>query len=293
MPMHTKAFVDGFELLIGSINLHIVCSLTIILALRPPQYENDQRTKEALVTYFSLIAFHLIQGVIRYCTIFVTNRLRPFIAIFMMFPVVFTMYLSQRWVYAGKNVLELETELQRQFYVWCSLEIAIFWITIIASAIFTLVRSAFKTQLRVQGPLTEERNEDTDVLIAESLLIEMFTLILAPIGISRMVDQYCYDEMDGEMYQISAQQKVSNVLSFIQALLFCFFVFTPRGSVFKTKWWNENIPDYCYLAVQVSIFWIPPAIVAINFMILAAEGEQVVQVAVLILQIVLHLSFRL
>ena len=72
----------------------------------------------------------------------------------MMATVVVTIYLCHNWIYVDLEAdLELQNKKQKDWYVWCLIEVAFFYSTIIGGAIFTMIRSCFPMILRVQGPL--------------------------------------------------------------------------------------------------------------------------------------------
>lgn len=68
--LNLKNAIDGFKLIIGSFVIHWVFILAMVIALRPPEYEDEERTHEALVIYIFLIFYHLAIGTIRYWNLF-------------------------------------------------------------------------------------------------------------------------------------------------------------------------------------------------------------------------------
>ncbi len=105
-------------------------------------------------------------------------------------------------------MLELETKEQREWYVWCWIELAFFYSTMIGAAIITLIRSWFPVALRIESPLLVVENEQVDFLDVESLMIDLFNMITAPFIISIMINFHGYDNLSGHghMYTMSACQ---------------------------------------------------------------------------------------
>ena len=61
MPVHIKSSIDGFKVMLGSWYLNLVVLITLIVAVRPPDYEADEaKTKEARQLYIILIAYHFV-----------------------------------------------------------------------------------------------------------------------------------------------------------------------------------------------------------------------------------------
>ena len=280
-----KNAIDGFKLVIGSFVIHCVFILTMVIALRPPKYEDEERTNEALGIYIFLIFYHLALGGVRYWNLFLSNQFRANITIWMMLTVVVIILLCQRWIYIDLEVLVLETKNQREWYVWCWIELAFFYSTIIGAAILTFIRSWFPIALRIEPPLLVADNEHVDFLDVESLTIDLFNMIAAPFIISIMIGTHCYVNLSGDLYTMSSYQNASNWLSFVQMILFCIGMFTPRCSVFRSISWNENMPRLCMFALQISMFAIPPTIIVLSIITLVIDGMQVSQMLFLWLQV--------
>ena len=280
-----KNAVDGFKLIIGSFVFHAVFLIAMALVLRPPEYEDKERTSEALAVYIFLICYHLGLGTIRYWNLFMSNVWRGHVTLWMMLTVVIMVLLCQRWVYVDLDILELKNKRQTEWYVWCGIEIAYFYSTMIGAAIFTFVRSWFPMALRVQGPLLVETNEHVDFLDVESLVIDMFNMVAAPFIISIIITTHCYINLSDVLYTLSPYQEAANMLSFVQMCLFCVGIFTPRGSVWRPRWWNEYMPGFCMLALRISMFVIPPIILGLSVTVMLTEGLQVAQALFALLQV--------
>lgn len=133
----------------------------------------------------------------------------------MMLTVTVIILLCQRWIYIDLEVLGLETKRQREWYVWCWIELAFFYSTMIGGAILTLIRSWFPLTLRVESPLLVPENEQVDFVDIESLMIDLFNMISAPFIISIIIGTQCYVNMSGDLYTMSAWQSASNWLSLV------------------------------------------------------------------------------
>ncbi len=75
-------------------------------------------------------------------------------------------------------------------------------------------------------------------------------------------------------------------------LLFCVGIFTPRGSVWRAKWYNEYMPAFCMLALRVSMFVLPAINVGLSVFVMVHEGVQVAQALFALLQVGTLLWFR-
>ena len=106
-----KNAIDGFKLIIGGFVIHAVFLLVMVIALRPPKYDdNEERTTEALCVYVFLIFYHLGMGLIRFWNVFQSNRFRGNMTLWLMLTVVFIILLCQRWIYVEREALVLETK---------------------------------------------------------------------------------------------------------------------------------------------------------------------------------------
>ena len=202
-----KNTIDGFKLVIGGFVMNIVLTIAMLCAVRPPTYDDDEaRTTEALWTYVYLIFYHLILATIRYWNIFGSNYWRGNITLWMMFAVITQVLLCQRWIYNYDDDTDYNQMNSRQkaWHVWCWVEVAYFYSTIIGAALFTLIRSWFPMIMRIQGPLLVDDVENSDFLDVESLMIDLFNMIAAPFIISLMLGQLCYDNFDGNLYSTSS-----------------------------------------------------------------------------------------
>jgi hypothetical protein len=145
-----KNSIEGFNLIVGGFLQHLILMLALIICVRPPSYEDEQRTKEAKYVYIFLIFYHLALGVSRYWSLFISNKLRATITMIMLASVVVTILLCQRWIYVDLEAeLELKTKKQIDWYVWCWIELAFFYSTMFGAAIFTMIRSLLPVVLRV------------------------------------------------------------------------------------------------------------------------------------------------
>ena len=63
--LYLKSSVDGFKVVLGGVVLNFVVFLTICIAVRPPEYETEEKTRAAKWLYGVLIAYHLIFAIIK------------------------------------------------------------------------------------------------------------------------------------------------------------------------------------------------------------------------------------
>ena len=95
MPVHLKSSIDGFKVMLGSWYLNLAVLITLIVAVRPPEYDNDDaKTKEARQLYILLIAYHLVLSVGKYYVEYYRTRLYiKIFAIATMMPLALQIYL--------------------------------------------------------------------------------------------------------------------------------------------------------------------------------------------------------
>ena len=92
--LHLKSSVDGFKVILGGFCLNLVIFLTLIIAVRPPEYPDDRRTTQARYLYIMLVVYHLGFCVIKYLSDFrFPKYFRDKSAIIMIFAVALLTYL--------------------------------------------------------------------------------------------------------------------------------------------------------------------------------------------------------
>jgi len=288
--IYLKNTIDGFKLVIGGFVMNIVLPLTMLIAVRVPTYEDDEaKTKEALYFYIYLIVYHLALAAIRYWSLFMSNWWRENITVCMLVAVITQVLLCHRWVYNLDEDVDFDynemSEKQKAWYVWCWIEVAFFYSTIIGAALFTFIRSWFPVIMRVQGNLLIDDVEHTDFLDVESLMIDLFNMISAPFIISLMLGQLCYGHFEGDLYSTTIWQKTSNWFSFVQMILFGFGFFCPRATLYRSAWWNEWMPKASYYAVYICMYVIPVSIIALSLKTAVTDGMQPAEIFFLICQV--------
>ena len=92
--LHLKSSVDGFIVILGSSYLNLVIFLTLVIAIRPPEYLDERKTSQARYLYFMLVVYHLAFAVIKYLADFRFPKwFRDKAAIIMIFAVALLTYL--------------------------------------------------------------------------------------------------------------------------------------------------------------------------------------------------------
>ena len=99
--------------------------LALAIAVRPPEYPgNEEMTSKAKWVYGGLICIHLLLAVVRFCSMFVTNKLRDKQSIFMLLSVFVITYLCQNWVYFGALEFDSTISTSRVFLRSCKLALS-------------------------------------------------------------------------------------------------------------------------------------------------------------------------
>ena len=95
---------DGFKVILGSFLLHFAALATMIISVRPPEYDDSDRTSGAQVIYYTLIAMHLVLGVVKYITTFVNDSMLMINAIFMLSVVFILACLCEDWIFPPEAI---------------------------------------------------------------------------------------------------------------------------------------------------------------------------------------------
>ena len=56
--LYLKSSVDGFKVVLGGVILNLMVFLTICIAVGPPEYDNEEKTRSAKWLYGGLIVYH-------------------------------------------------------------------------------------------------------------------------------------------------------------------------------------------------------------------------------------------
>ena len=92
--LYLKSSVDGFKVILGGFALNLVVFLTLIISVRPPEYPDENKTRQARNLYILLVIYHLCFTVVKYLSDFIYPRFfRDKSAIIMIFAVALLTYL--------------------------------------------------------------------------------------------------------------------------------------------------------------------------------------------------------
>ena len=72
--LHLKSSIDGFKVILGGLYMNAVIFLTLIIAVRPPEYPDERKTTQARNLYIMLVIYHLSFCVVRYLSDFVVPK---------------------------------------------------------------------------------------------------------------------------------------------------------------------------------------------------------------------------
>lgn len=71
MGINLKSSITGFKVLTGGHMFNLAILLTILIAVRIPEYPEDpKRSKNAKYLYIFLVGYHLFMGLMNYCTLY-------------------------------------------------------------------------------------------------------------------------------------------------------------------------------------------------------------------------------
>ena len=92
--LHLKSSVDGFKVILGSITMNLVIFLTLIIAIRPPEYLDERKTAQARNLYIMLVVYHLSFCLMKFLSDFIIPKFfRDKSSIIMIFAVALLTYL--------------------------------------------------------------------------------------------------------------------------------------------------------------------------------------------------------
>ena len=142
--LHIKSMIDGFKVIIGGGSLNSAMSIALLISIgfKPPTYEDDEtRTELVLYTFWFLYLYHSTMLVVSMCLHrgYVTGSITTWI----MLVVITIVLLCQRCIYSHEydDDFDLMSDKQKVWYIWCWVEEAYFFSTIIGAVLFTFVRT--------------------------------------------------------------------------------------------------------------------------------------------------------
>ena len=92
--------IDGFKVILGSYLLHVAAFLSMIIAVRPPDYtDNPEQTEKAKTIYYVLLTMHIVLAVLKYINIFVNKKLMVVNAISMFGVILIFGHLCEDWIF--------------------------------------------------------------------------------------------------------------------------------------------------------------------------------------------------
>ena len=98
--LNLKSSVDGFKVVLGGYLLNLVVFLTLVIAVRPPEYPTEERTNEAKLLYGFLIVYHFAFAVIKYLVLNIAPKgFRNKFALIMICAISLLIYLCHSWLY--------------------------------------------------------------------------------------------------------------------------------------------------------------------------------------------------
>ena len=101
--IYLKSQLDGFKVILGNYLLHACYLVTLLLAIRPPDYppttEDETKLSEKGL-YWLLVGYHFILMVISFCETWTwPSRFREWAAIGTIFAICLVIYICQEWVF--------------------------------------------------------------------------------------------------------------------------------------------------------------------------------------------------
>ncbi len=214
MTIPLESQLSGFRVIILGFIQNIMVVITMAVAVRPPVYEGDEdKTRDAIILYALLIAYHLIMAVLRYLSFFVTKCFRNLITIIMLVSVFFIAIICQYWVYVTDLTPMTRTPEQQDFYVWLWIEVSLFYGSIFGGALYAFMCAIGTRQVEITSD-QEEMRGDQDFLEMEMLMLDMFNLIFSPTFIFCLLKDLI-DSFEGGHLAYEWAVTISNILSFL------------------------------------------------------------------------------
>ena len=112
--LNLKSVTDGFRVIYLGFIQNIAIVLTMVLCVRPPTYQDDQRkTTMALLLYIILIFYHLLMAYVRFVSLYLNESWRNKMTICMMISILLISSICQNWVYLEDIDALTRTDKQR------------------------------------------------------------------------------------------------------------------------------------------------------------------------------------
>ena len=90
---------DGFNIILGTYATNLAAMITMFCTVRPPQYDDEERTAEATRIYVILIFFHLFLSFATFVGTWVSTHFVEWITVIMLMVVFVTAVICGNWVY--------------------------------------------------------------------------------------------------------------------------------------------------------------------------------------------------
>ena len=101
--LNLKSVIDGFKVVIGNWMVHIAALLTMIIFVRPEEYNDDHgRSDRAMGIYIALIIMHIVLALVKFIKMFVTDEISIITPVFMLLVVIMTIYMCEDWFFRHK-----------------------------------------------------------------------------------------------------------------------------------------------------------------------------------------------
>lgn len=254
--INAKHIIDGFKIIIGGFMLNLCMFLTLIISVRPPDFEDEELTRSAKIIFGSLIPYHLILGFVRYWSMFFGNELRAVISMVMLLVVIVITTISQQWVYPTDFDPMTLNESQCHFYGWMKIEVAFFYSTLVSACLYIFINTMISVKLRFESDYTGgESDVDVDFLDVHSILIDMFSMIVASPSINMFLSSgvapHCIAlESVGDLTTV-------NWISLVQIGFFVIGLFLGRGSIYSRPFTLKIMPSIGFWAMIISMIGLP------------------------------------
>ena len=95
-----KSPIDGSRVIIGNFVGHFLLFLTLIIAVRPPEYEDQTKTRKAKLLYSFLVIYHFAFTVMDFLFIDAKGLdYRTKFGVLIMIPILLVIILCNEWLF--------------------------------------------------------------------------------------------------------------------------------------------------------------------------------------------------
>ena len=260
LMINLNSLVDGFAVIIGSYLMNAIMFLTLLFAVRVPDFDDD---RNAVKPYLLVVFLHFALSVLRYHNLYYSNVSFILISVAMFAVVGTIVYLSSHWIYTSELDPAALTNEQCQFYVWTFIEVFYFMSTVFAAFLFILISVFGRMQVDVSTPTVPEKGEG-EFIVMQSFMIQLFSQIVSVPFINFVLTSNVSPSLNCQPREAHSFLHPIAYLAFLQVVLFILGFFKTRVSLYRATWYNNIMPELCHYSIFVALLVLPVVNIALS-----------------------------